>query len=743
MFRLTQLVVKFPKSTIFLTLLCTLLLGYQIRHIKVDPDITSSLPQKIPAKLLYDRMNEIFPSRDMVLIALESDSLFSREVLQLIFQITSHLEDLPNVYSVMSPTNIRLIRGSEEGMEVREILTQPPETPEEIASYRYTLFHSDLPIENIISEDRTMAGIMVFLKNTVKPEDAAKEILDYLNTLETDANIYVTGKPVLTLYLGRGMARDMGILFPMVIVLIMVILWFSFRSLRGVFLPLSVVVFSVIGTIGIMALLGVPISHSTNMLPILLASIAVADGIHILNHYYHRAHKFNESIPLILEVMKDLNPPVIITSVTTACGFLALNASNIGSIGELGIFTSIGVLIAMVYSLTFIPAVLSILKIPRKVVTRKQEGYLLSAATAYGEFLVRHKQSLMIAIGLIIVVSILGFPQIQLENNTVSFFPEDHPARIHHEKINQHFAGTTFLTVMVEGDSANFIKEPQVLQTMVKVEQFLKTLPHVGATISLADYVRRMNTVLHAVNPAYDSIPGDTVVEQTTEWVNEGGKWVEKPVTFKVSGRELIAQYLQLYEMSGKPEDLANLVNYNYQIARINAFIDTGSNNVLREIDRSVRRFIKENFPWIKMELTGTSALFLAINDLVVSGQFLSILVSLLLVTIVTSILFRSVKIGLMNIIPLFFAMVFNFGFMGWGNVYLNIVTMLTSSIAIGVGVDYAVHFIYRYRKELKEKTPENAARTTLIEAGIPIVLNALTVGLGFAVLMFSTFGGV
>ena len=742
MIKLTKQIVKHPWVTMGAILIVTVFFAYNLKNIRMDPDITSSLPKHIPAKLLYDRMNKIFPSRDFILVAYESDSLFSPSALQNIFRITEHLEDMPDVYSVMSPTNIKVIRGTEEGMEVKAILDHPPQTAEEVQRYRYRLFHSDLPIENIISKDQTMAGIMVFLKNTVKPEDAAKEVLDYIESLKLKDHVYLTGKPVLTLYLGRGMGRDMGMLFPMVILLIVVILWISFRNGQGVLLPLGVVLTSVLWTIGLMAFLGVPISHSTNMLPILLSAIAVADGIHILNHYFNRLTKERKPSEVIVEVMSELNAPVIITSVTTAFGFLALNASSIGSVGELGIFTAVGVMFAMVFSLTFIPAAVSVMKVPRRIRKGKRAGLLNRWAVAYADFVVKRKTVLLIFILAVILLSVLGFPRIVLENNTISNFPKDHPARINYETINRHFAGTTFLSIMVEGDSAGQIKEPKVLKQMAALEAYLKQKPHVGGTLSIADFIRRMNKVMHANDSTYDRIPDEVVTETGVEWVQQNGRWVEKPTTFRVPGRQIVAQYLQLYEMSGKPDDFANLVDYNYQTARINVFIDTESSNVLRQLDQETRAWIKKNFTGARVELTGTSELFLAINDLVVSGQFYSILVSLLLVIAVTAILFRSFKLGLLNVIPLFFAMIFNFGFMGWAGIHLNIVTMLTSSIAIGVGVDYAVHLIHRYRLESVD-TVDNAIRATLRDAGVPILLNAVTVGLGFAILMFSIFRGV
>ena len=741
--KFTDWVVSNPLKTIISISLLTIFFAYSIKDIKVDPDITSSLPKNIPAKLLYDKMNKIFPSRDFVLIAYETDSLFTPKSIADIFKLTKYLEKIPSVYSVMSPTNIKVIKGSEEGLEVKEILAKPPTNAAEVSAYKHILFHSDFPTENIISKDGRMAGVMVFLKNNIKPEDASKEILNYVNNQKFNGKNFVTGKPVLTLYLGRGMARDMGLLFPLVLLLIIVILWLSFKNFRGILLPFSVVIISVTWTIGIMALTGTPISHSTNMLPILLASIAVADGIHILNRYYEEARSYPTSKELIRNVMYELNGPVIITSVTTAFGFLALNTSQIGSVGDLGIYTSVGIISAMFFSLSFIPASLALMKIPKRFVVKKKTGMLTKAVNSYANFLVNNYKLLMGLIVLIIIFSIAGFPKIVLENNTIKNFPKGHPARVAYEEINKRFGGTTFLSVMFEGDSANYIKQSAVLGKMDKLETFLKSRDNVGSALSLADYVKRINKVLHAENPAYDVVPADTVEDTGVDYVLENGKWVEKEIKFKIPGEQVISQYLQLYEMSGKPDDLANLVDYDYQNARITAFINDESSETLTRLDSETRSYIKKYLKDNNVELTGTSELFLAINNLVVEGQFLSIIVSLILVSIVTSILFKSIKLGLYSTIPLFFAMIFNFGYMGWAGIDLNIVTMLTSSIAIGVGVDYAVHYVYRHRIELKHGNQETAVKNTLRIAGVPIIINAVTVGLGFLILIFSTFTGV
>ncbi len=740
---LTRWVVAHARTTIFLTLLVSIYFGYHAKNLQHDPDITASLPQNIPAKKLYDRMSAIFPSRDFILIAAESDSLFSVPVLTAIYQLTQSLQDLPDVYSVMSPTNIKIIRGTAEGLDIRDALPHPPQTSDDVAAFKERLLNSDMPVELIISRDQRMAGIMVFLKNVVRPEEGAQEIMKFIEQQSLPFKTYITGKPVLTYYLGRGMARDFGVLFSLVILLILTILFISFRNLRGVLIPLSVVLFSVLVTLGFMAMVGAKLTHSTNMLPILLASIAVADGIHILNRYYERARMNGTPTSTVLNVMKELNAPVAVTSVTTAFGFLALNTSQVTSVGDLGRFTAFGVMVAMVFSLTFIPAILTILPIPKKLKQKADHPLRNRLAVKYANFLIGHRRLVGVGLLLLLVVLAVGFTHIHAENNTIENFPQNHPARIAFEKVNQNFAGTTFLTALVETDSAGGIKEPAVLTEMDSLETFLKQLPHVGSTLSLVDFIKRMNKALHGDSAQYYRIPPDQVIIHSSEWVEQNGEWIEVPVTDTVPGRVLVAQYLQLYEMSAKPEDLANLVNYNYQIARINAFLNTESSGVLREVDQRARDYINTHIHHANVALTGTSELFLAINDLVVKGQFYSILASLVLVTLVTAVAFRSLRIGLLNAIPLFFAMWFNFGFMGWAGIPLNIVTMLTSSIAIGVGVDYAVHFIHRYQMDLKDFNYEESLRGTMVEAGIPIILNALTVGLGFAVMLFSVFMGV
>ncbi|PJA54573.1 MAG: hypothetical protein CO167_03135, partial [Candidatus Marinimicrobia bacterium CG_4_9_14_3_um_filter_48_9] len=250
--------------------------------------------------------------------------------------------------------------------------------------------------------------------------------------------------------------------------------------------------------------------------------------------------------------------------------------------------------------------------------------------------------------------------------------------------------------------------------------------------------------VLHADDPAFYTIPPIEARVTGSEWVEKNGGWVEVSKEYTVSGEELVAQYLQLFEMSGKPQDMSNLVDYPYRHAKVSIMINSDKQSTLRAIDQELTTYINENMNRnenISAAITGMAKLFLVVDDLIVKGQIWSILTSLLLVWVITWAMFRSPTVGLFNTIPLFFALFLNFAFMGFAGINLNLETLTISSIAIGVGVDYAIHFVHRYRIKLREGLDYDAAvPATMREAGLAIFFNSITVAAGFSIIAMSQF---
>jgi hypothetical protein len=311
--------------------------------------------------------------------------------------------------------------------------------------------------------------------------------------------------------------------------------------------------------------------------------------------------------------------------------------------------------------------------------------------------------------------------------------------------VNEHFAGVTTVQVVFEGGSPNAVKDPQFLREVEAFEDHVETLEGVGGSVSVFPFLRSMSMVLHGGDPAWDRLPNDVEVEHGFDYdIDAEGNEVEIPVAREVSGRQVIDGYFSLLEMNGRAKDLSNMVTGDYSSAKVTVFLQSDMKKDLDRVVTDVRSYMDEHLEDTEVEMTGMAILMLAINDLITYGQGASILVSLVLVFLITSYMFRSGTLGLFNVVPLSAALFFNFGVMGLFGLDLNLMTMGVASMAIGVGVDFAIHFIHRYRVSFAVAgNPRDALRLTFEEAGVAILMNMVAVAGGFLTLLLASFKGV
>jgi len=744
---MTEPVLRHPRAVIVVVTILTLALGYGMRFMTTDTDVTRVLPDHIPAKALYDRVGLLFPSKEAVVIGIEDNDLFAPERLVRLHRLTERLEKLSKIDSVLSPTNARVLTAVPGGIEAKPASDVLPQTLKDAEALRARLYDQPLLVDALLARDGHAVVILVFIKTGVREADAARDIVELAGDPARNEGftLHVTGRPASAYWSRKVMGRDMGVLTSAALAVIVLLLFVTFRSLRGVLLPLAVVIGAVCWTLGLMGYLGVPFTHSIEVLPILLLAIGIADSVHILKSYTGLARGATRRDDVVRATMTDLSRPVILTSLTTIAGFLALDTSGIVSIQTLGWLTAFGIFAALVLSLTFLPAVLTLLPLPRyrRVDNASQDtGPLERIALRYGAFLNRNTRVVGIVIIVVVVASAVGATFVRVEFSTLSNYRPDHPFRLASDTVNRHFASSTSLTIIVEGGAPDALKEPALLRKMDELVGWLRAQPHVGAVQSIVDYVKQIHRALHGGNPAAYRLPTDREWETGTELARAGGREIAREVRFEVSGRDLVGQYLALYELGGRPDDLANVVTPDYATARVNVFIDTDRSSVIGSLRERVRDYIATL--GLRAELTGMAELLRAVNDLVVYGQAWSIAVSLLLVFGMTALLFRSVALGVFCAIPVCFSLFTNFGIMGFFGIPLNVETMATSAIAVGVGVDYAIHYVHRYQKVVARGLDyAPAAIETLRDSGVSVFLNAAVVASGFFILLLSAFKGV
>jgi predicted RND superfamily exporter protein len=727
---ISKFIVKYPYVVIIVVTLATVLLGYLMKDLEIETDITKSLPDDHPSVVFYEEVQELFPTGNVVVVGLESQELFTPDTIELVDDLTHDLSEIPGVSSALGPTTVDVMRGTEWGMEILPILDQIPRTADEVEAYRAELTGNRMYGSLLVAPDESAMAIVLTLESVADDNLIHAEVTSAIQShAREDITYHVSGQSAMFVEVGILMNRDLVTLTPIVLVVLLFVLYVSFRSIRGVVLPMLTVVTSVVWTFGIMAIANVPLNIMTTVLPVLLVAIGSAYGIHMVSRYYGDARGGMDKTQAVEESVTHTGVAVLMAGLTTIAGFLALRSSPLDVIKEFGFLTATGIVCALVFSLTFIPAILVVLPLPgvlRRTAAPDVRGADSSAPTrsrfnlgrslaALGRLVNVHRWVIVIIAVVIIGVSVVGIFRIRVETDMLQLFGEDTALRTDAEFINSNFAGTTTMQVVISGDGQDSVTSPEILQEISDLQQYLTGFPIVGNTQSIADMVKEMNQVLNDGSEDYYSVP---------------------------ESRELVSQYLLLLSFSGGDEALERFLDFNYESANVSAFLRTSTMSELRDLTRDADAYLEEHFrsAGLRADLTGGMAILTTLSDLLLTSQIRSLLISLVLVLIITSVLFGSLVMGMLAIIPLTVTVALNFGLMGILGIPVDIATVMIASIAIGIGIDYAIHYLTRYRSELRQGAGvADAIVTTTTTTGTAIVYNASAVGIGFLVLVFSS----
>jgi predicted RND superfamily exporter protein len=665
------------------------------------------------------------------------------------------------VVEVTSISNTDDIYGSEEGLTIEKIFEVIPETPGEMKSLRRRVLENDLFRNSFFSEDGRRTGIFVEL--AMDEDDSEILYSTYIaleRIFEENPGIdkhYIAGFPIVAATLRTVIDQDTKRFFPFVALLAVFFLWLTFRRPSGVAVPMLVVGFSILFTLAIMVFFEVPLNTITSALPVFLISIGVADGIHMFSEYRENRIEGLPREKAVCLMLDKLALPVTMTSITTAVGFLSLTVSDIVPIFTLGIFVAVGTLLAMVLSLIFIPALLMVL--PEKV-SASQEGSgtdeNLSSGVHQVNFMdrlfqksldvmtawvLRNARPVLLAALAICVISIYGLSQVKVESSLESYFQADAPLVIANRAMEKMSGSRTINIVITKSGEEEPWKNPDNLKVVEEFQEFLANEPRVKRTLSLVDLIKRISYAFNENRKEFNRLPNGFEFLESEEIFEENGQTVKRTVKREISGRDLIAQYLVLYENSGG-DVLSDVVDSEYLNLNLAVTISSNSTTEEEKLLQSIEDYAVRQFPQgFSMTSSGMVPINVATSNEVVTSQIRSLSGSILAVFLMLALIFRSVSRGLMGMIPLVFTVLFNFGVMGFFGVHLDIGTALVSSIVIGIGVDYSIHYLSSMFHELAVGTElHDAISNTVRRSGKAITSNAVTVGFGFLALSVSEF---
>jgi predicted RND superfamily exporter protein/outer membrane lipoprotein-sorting protein len=729
--RLVEGVIRHRTAVLVGTALVTLLLGSQLRNLSVIIDPNNFLPPTHPDVVATNTVERVFGSKYVVVIGItarEGDA-FQPAILEKVQRITTAMGELPGVvpHNILSLSARRAknITGTEEGLEVRALMDTVPRTAEAIAALKTALRANPAYFRAIVSPDWKTVSILAEFRDPPRGFASIMREVDPVVDRERDGSVEIAvgGLPVFLKNL-ENFAMRMGYLFPLAIILIGLIHYEAFRTKQAAYLPLVTALLAVIWALGVMGAMNVPMDVFNATTPILILAVAAGHAVQILKRYYEEFHHLNgggltpaaANREAVVAAITKVGPVTLTAGIAAAIAFLSLLVFDIRAVRTFGVLSAIGIVAALVLEFTFIPALRSLLPAPgAREQEREREDSAWDRITTGIADLVTGPRRGMIWAGLLALVAVAsyGVTQIEVRQQIKRVFAADLPFVQDDQVLNARLGGTNGVFLLLEGRTPDAMKEPRVLQAMDSIQRLLEQDPQVGKTLSLADFIRRMNRAMNGDDPAHDRIPPSA---------------------------ELVSQYLLLYSMSGEPGDFDSYVDYDYQRANIWVLSRTSESVWFHQLIDRVRPIAQDLVgPDVTVSVGGSVAQEAALAEVMVRSKLLNMLQIGGVLLLVSALVFRSFTAGWFVVVPLALTVLVNFGLMGLTGIPLNIDNSLTAAMVVGIGADYAIYLLFRLREELaKGATPEEAIRTTLRTAGKATLFVASAVAGGYSVLLFS-----
>ena len=702
-----------------MVLLTTIFAFYEMRSLRMDNSNEAFFLEGDYTKLLLDKFRDTFGNEDFVYVLIETDDFFRADTIRLIKKLAEDLEEhVPYLKDMKFLGNVEYVEGVKGGIEISELIEDIPETPEEMKLARERAMNEPLYLDNLISRDGKTAAILLECERYPDEKvDPRKEIPQAVYKIlakseYADLEVYAVGTPIIDYELDEMTARELSLFGIVCIVLQMLILLWVARGARGVITPLLVVMLSIFWTLGLVGILDWTLSLMVAMLPIFLICVGIGDSMHIIAETQDQQDQGLARKDAIVKALALVGIPCLLTSVTTAAGFLSFLGTVLKPIRELGVYAAIGVIMAFLLSLIIVPVVFSFGK--NKKIRKEKETFdgrndifdrALKTITLLN---LKYPWAILSIFILLAAISVFGYLLIEVETNSIEFVSTDVPIRQAYDYVDSHMGGSMSMEVMLDTGKKDGIKKIKFLKDMETLQNYIDRHPLTSKTSSVIDTIKKMRRAMHENRMEYYTLP------ETSAQASE---------------------YLFLYETSGG-EELDKQVSFNYDIARITARTKSLNSRDVRTFTSDISMFVKKNIdPSIKVEYTGTMPFVEAMSKYVAQGQKRSFILAFLAITCMMIIVLRSFKLGLISMIPNVFPVLISLGLMGFAGVYLSIPLMILSPIIIGVAVDDTIHFFMRYRREFNRTgTYEGALKATLSTVGRPIMFTTMTLVAGFSV---------
>lgn len=735
-------------AVVAVMLLLTAGLATQLGRLEIDTRDESFFHESDPALIAYNDFKAQFGQDEFFIIALQPAQGLDTTFFNTLYRLHRELEQsVPYIDKISSLVNGRVVRGDEDTLSVEELFPEPPQNEEETVRIRELIDQYPLYENLLISPDRSTVSILIKAKALIVIEEQPEDILAGFEQEEPDPRlehylsdgesaemteaiekvldayrmpalkVFFTGAPAVAIAMRKELKRDLFLTLPLCNLLIIIFLILLYKRLSGVIYPLLIVFFSLIATFGFVGMLRIqatlPVSQ---ILPAFLLVVGIADAVHILTIFYRNYSRCGDKEQAILDAMAFAGLPVLMTSVTTACGLFSFIWADIAPIAQLGWVAPLGVFLALLYTLLLLPAFIGIFPITRKQEEQGPEtsGKAISDRLFHwiAKVTTRHPVSISALFSLFMLLSLYGVFNLHFYHNAITWLPKDSSVRQAADLLDTVNGGSATLEGLIDTGKNDALYNPDLLRRLDQAVTDISRLEvagiRAGKVWAISDVLKETNRALHGNQDGAYTLP---------------------------DSRDLTAQELILFEASGS-DDLKNFTDNNFRTARFSIIGPAEDAFLYTEYTDRVQQYFSRNFPDATLTLTGKLYLFAQLISRGITTMAKSYSIALFVITLLMIGMVGRIRIGLLSMVANVAPILYILGLMGMNNIPFDLSSMVTGSLVLGIVVDDTIHFFHHFRRAFdKTAHVELAVRETLLNTGRAMFITSVVLSSGFFML--------
>ena len=765
----SRTIIRFRFLVLLLVLIPTFLVGFQIRNLTMDTSNEGLLHPNDPILTAYNAFRDQFGRDDLLVLAIKSDNIFTIPFLTRLKKLHDELEaQVPHLNDITSMVNARDTRGRQDTLLVDDLLLHFPKNDQDLAILKKRVMENPVYQNQLISPDGTFTTIMLesdtysgagmadedalvgfddelsppsddqVTQEAYKPEfltdqenaqmvARAKEIAKAYDG--PDFKIYIAGSPIVTHTVKLLMMKDMKKFLRLAVFTIGICLFIMFRRISSVLLPLLVVALTLISTLGLMAVFGIQFKVPTIILPSFLLAVGVGASVHVLSMVYQELRSGTPKEEALVHALGHSGLAIVMTSLTTAAGLVSFAAAKVAPIADLGLFSAVGVILSLFFTITLLPALLAIFPLKQQIAAEKKIGE--SMFDRFLEWVTRittrrPKQIAAISLLLVLIFS-AGIPRLRFSHNLLAWLPEDLPVRVATEVIDTNLRGSVALEIVLDTGRENGLYDRRVLLAMDRIGADLATFKKdslfIGKVLDVTTILKEIHKALNENRPEMYKVPDNSA---------------------------LIPQEFLLFENSGS-DDLKDFVDSRFSKARVTIKVPWRDALSYVPFIKEVEKRFHKTFDGILVDgkpvsvsTTGIMSLFARILYATMYSAAQSYGIAIVVITLMMIFLIGDLRMGLIAMLPNISPILVVMGIMGWFSIPLDMFTMLVASIAIGLAVDDTIHFVYHFRQYHQETGDVyQAVSSTLHTTGRAMLTTSIVLSIGFFIFMFASMHNV